>query len=111
MNIALGLVVLVASVLGYAVVNSIEIAVVGANRIRVRHLAESGSRAAQALERLPRGQERFFSAIVFLQNVLVVAAASISSLVAVDIAGGWGVAVATPLVATRPAPFVHTAPH
>lgn len=105
MNIALGLVVLVASVIGYAVVNSVEIAVVGANRIRVRHLAEGGSRAAQALERLHRHQERFFAAIVLLQNVLIVVAASIGSLVAVEAAGGVGVAVATVAVAVGTALF------
>jgi len=52
LNIPLSVVILVVSVLGYALVNSIEIAVVAANRIRVRHLAEGGSRMAQALERL-----------------------------------------------------------
>src|SRR3990170_1991150 len=105
MNIALGLVVLVASVLGYAVVNSIEIAVVGANRIRVRHLAEGGSRSAQALERLPGPQERFFAAIVLLQNVLVVLAAAMGTLIGAEVAGAAGVAVATVLEALALALF------
>jgi len=105
MNIALGLVVLVASVLGYAVVNSIEIAVVGANRIRVRHLAEGGSRSAQALERLHGHQERFFAAIVLLQNVLVVLAAAMGTLIGAEVAGAAGVAVATVLEALALALF------
>jgi putative hemolysin len=100
MNVALGLVVLFASVVGYAIVNSVEIAVVGANRIRVRHLAESGSRSAQALEYLHRHQERFFAAIVLLQNVFVVVASAMGALVANEVAGGAGVAVATVVVAT-----------
>lgn len=110
MNIALGLIVLVASIVGYAVVNSIEIAVVGANRIRIHHLAEEGSRTAQALQRLHHEQERFFAAIVLLQNVLVVLAASMGSLVAVEIAGGVGVAVATVLVAVVMALFGELTP-
>jgi putative hemolysin len=99
MNVALGLSILVIAVLGFAVVNSIEIAVVGANRIRVRHLAEAGSRSARALESLHREQERFFAAIVMLQNILSVLAATMGALVAVEVAGGVGVAIATVLVA------------
>ena len=105
MNIALGLAVLAVSILGYAIVNSIEIAVVGANRIRVHHLAEGGSRAARALERLHREQERFFAAIVLLQNILVVLAAAMGTLVGAEVAEAAGVAAATVLVAIGTALF------
>ena len=105
MNVALGLVVLAVSILGYAIVNSIEIAVVGANRIRVHHLAEGGSRAARALERLHREQERFFAAIVLLQNILVVLAAAMGTLVGAEVAEAAGVAAATVLVAIGTALF------
>jgi len=104
-NIALGLAVLAVSILGYAIVNSIEIAVVGANRIRVHHLAEGGSRAARALERLHREQERFFAAIVLLQNILVVLAAAMGTLVGAEVAEAAGVAAATVLVAIGTALF------
>ncbi len=99
MNAAVGVIVLVVSVLLYAVVNSMEISIVSANRIRMRHLAEDGSRAAQAIERLLDRQERFFSTIVIFQNILVVLAATMGSLVANDIAGAGGVAVAVWVVA------------
>ena len=105
MNIALGLAVLAVSIFGYAIVNSIEIAVVGANRIRVHHLAEGGSRAARALERLHREQERFFAAIVLLQNILVVLAAAMGTLVGAEVAEAAGVAAATVLVAIGTALF------
>ena len=105
MNVALGLAVLAVSIFGYAIVNSIEIAVVGANRIRVRHLAEGGSRSAQALERLHGHQERFFAAIVLLQNVLVVLAAAMGTLIGAEVAGAAGVAVATVLEALALALF------
>ena len=110
MNIALGLAVLAVAVLGYAVVNSIEIAIVGASRIRVRHLAAGGSRGAQALERLQANQERFFAAIVLVQNILVVLAATMGSLIAVDLAGGIGVAIATVVVALVMALFGELTP-
>jgi len=86
--VVLGLVVLVFSVLGFALVNAVEIAVVGANRIRVRHLAEQGSRAAGALEALHARQERFFAAIVTLQNVLSTVTATIGAFVFVELIGG-----------------------
>jgi putative hemolysin len=99
MDVFVGLTILGAAIVFYAVVNSIEIAVVGANRIRMRHLAESGSKAAQALERLHRRQERFFAAIVLLQNITVVLASSMGALIASDIAGNAGVFFATIIVA------------
>src|SRR4030065_357125 len=47
----LAIVILVLSVLSYALVNSIEIAIVALSRIRVRHLVEQGSAAARASQR------------------------------------------------------------
>jgi CBS domain containing-hemolysin-like protein len=110
MSPALGIPILILAIAAYAVVNSIEIAVVGANRLRVRHLAESGSRSAEALSRLQLRPERFFAAIVVLQNISVVAASAVSSLVAVEIAGGWGVVAATILVAFGTALFGELTP-
>jgi putative hemolysin len=98
LNIPLSVVLLVASVLGYALVNSIEIAVVAANRIRVRHLAEKGSRMAQALERLQGRQDRFFAFIVFFQNLFVVVASSMGTVIAVQAGGGLGLAVGAIIV-------------
>lgn len=98
MNPALGLMLMLFATAGYAVVNSVEIAIVAVNRIRVRHLAEGGSRAAQALERLHHKQEDFFAAVVLLQNVCVVGAATIASLVAAEEFGGLGVAFSVVLV-------------
>ena len=110
MNIALGLFILVASVIGYAIVNSIEIAVVGANRIRVHHLAESGSSAAQALQRLHGDLERFFAAIVLLQNIMVVVAASVGSLVANDLAGPAGIVASIFLIPVATTEFGELTP-
>ncbi|HXF50212.1 MAG TPA: hemolysin family protein [Dehalococcoidia bacterium] len=87
---------------GYALVNAVEIAVVAVSRIRVRHLVEQGSRAAQALDRLRSDEERFFSLIILLQNVFIVLASIMGGVVSADIAPGpaWlRVAVGTVLTA------------
>jgi putative hemolysin len=94
LNVPLVVVIMVVSVLGYALVNSIEIAVVAANRVRVRHLAEGGSRMAQSLERLQSSQDRFFAFIVLFQNLFVVVASAMGSVIAVEVAGGLGLLVA-----------------
>jgi len=99
LNIPITAVILTVSVLGYALVNSIEIAVVAANRLRVRHLAEEGSRRAQALERLRSSQDRFFAFIVLLQNLFVVVASSMGTIIAVQVAGGLGLVVAALIIA------------
>lgn len=94
-NLTLLVVLLIVSILAYSLVNSIEIAVVAASRIRVRHLVEQGNKRARALERLRSDQDRFFAAIVLLQNLFVVLASSIGGILAVEAAGGYGLLIAT----------------
>lgn len=89
-------VILILSVLAYATVNSIEIAIVAVDRLRVRHLVEQGSAGARAIQRLQARQERFFAFIVLLQNLSVILAASMGSILAADTVGGaWGIALGT----------------
>ncbi len=104
------IVLLVVSVVGYAVVNAVEIAVVGTSRIRVRHLAEKGSKSARALERIRGREDRFFAAIVLLQNLFVVVASTMAGLLAVDLAGGWGLVFATIVVTAGIALFGEVTP-
>src|SRR5262245_3371732 len=75
---------------GYAAVNAIEIAVVAANRIRVKQQAEEGHRRAIALDRLKNEQDTFFGAIVVLQNVFVFLVSTAGTVIAIGIFGGWG---------------------
>jgi putative hemolysin len=91
--------VLIASVAGFALVNTAEIAIVGASRIRIRHLAEGGNRSAQALERLRSREDYFFATIVLLQNLFAVFASTMGGLIAVEIAGGLGLVIGTLLIA------------
>ena len=96
----LAVVILIVSISAYALVNSIEIAIVAMNHIRVRHLVEQGSPAARAVQRLQDGQERFFALIVLLQNLSVVTASAMGSLLAIDIVGGLGGFILGALVLT-----------
>src|SRR3989304_574439 len=86
----LAIVILVVSVLCYALVNSIDIAIVALSRILVRHLVQQGSAAARAIQRLQASQEKFFAFIVLLQNLSVVTASAMGGIIAVDAGGGLG---------------------
>jgi putative hemolysin len=91
---------LVAGLLLYALVNAVEIAIASVNRIRIRHLAEEGSRAARAVQSILEKQERFFAFIVLLQNVGVVLASTMGGFIAVEIVGGVSGVVAGTIVLT-----------
>lgn len=90
LNNPLVIVILVASILAYALVNAVEIAIVAADRIRIRHLAEGGSRGAQAVERLRLNRDSFFAANALLQNLFVTVAAAMASVLSVQLLGGIG---------------------
>jgi CBS domain containing-hemolysin-like protein len=94
-----------AGLLGYAIVNAIEIAVVGSNRIRVRAAAEAGSHRAIALERLKSEQDTFFGVVVVAQNVFVFLISTTGAVITADIFGSrWGFLVgliAIPLISTE----------
>jgi putative hemolysin len=89
---------------GYALVNAVEIAVVASNRLRVRAAAEEGHRSARALERLKAEQERYFGVVVILQNVFVFLTATAGTVIAVKAFGKWGFLfglVVIPLISTE----------
>lgn len=94
-NTSIVVIVLIVSLLLYAAVNSIEIAIIAADRIRIRHLAEQGSRRAQALERLRSERDLFFTAIVLLQNLFVVVSATMAGVISVEVLGNLGLVFGT----------------
>ena len=102
--IPLAIILFVGGLLGYAVVNAIEIAVVASSRIRVRSAAEAGHRSARALERLKNAQERYFGVVVIMQNLSIFLASTAGTVIAVDLFGRWGFLfslVAIPLIAAE----------
>src|SRR5215471_3828493 len=90
MSIPLAIVVLLVSIAGVAIVNGVEIVIVGASRLRMRHLAGEGSRSAQSIMRLQHDQERFFSTAVFLQTILVFVSALVTEEIGSAIVGEKG---------------------
>src|SRR5687767_2372381 len=94
MSPLLGLILLVLSVVLFALLNSMEIAIVGSSKVRARHLAEQGSAMARALVRMQRDQDRFFSATVFLQNALVYVSAFASQALANGLTDSLAVIIA-----------------
>jgi putative hemolysin len=102
--VPLAIVLFIGGLIGYALVNAVEIAVVASSRIRVRSAVESGQRSARALERLKSEQERYFGVVVILQNVSIFLASTAGTVVAVDVFGRWGFLFslfAIPLVAAE----------
>ncbi len=102
--VPLAIVLFVGGLLGYALVNGIEIAVVASSRLKVRSAAEEGHRSARALERLKNAQERYFGVVVIMQNLSIFLASTAGTVIAVDLFGKWGFffsLVAIPLIAAE----------
>ena len=100
----LAIALFVVGLVGYALVNAVEIAVVASNRLRVRAAAEEGHRSARALDRLKSEQERYFAVVVILQNMFVFLTSTAGTVIAVDVFGTWGFLfglVAIPLISTE----------
>ncbi len=91
--------------LGYALVNAVEIAVVASNRLRIRAAAEEGHRSARALERLRSEQERYFAVMVIFQNLCVFLASTAGTVIAVDAFGNWGFLVSLVVIPLISAEF------
>ena len=102
--IPLAIALFVGGLLGYALVNAVEIAVVASSRLRVRAAAEEGHRSARALARLKAAQERYFGVVVIFQNLFVFLASTAGTVIAVDAFGTWGFLfslVAIPLISAE----------
>jgi putative hemolysin len=102
--VPLAIALFIGGLIGYAVVNAVEIAVVASSRLRVKAAADEGHRRARALERLKSEQERFFGVVVVLQNVSIFLASTAGTVIAVDVFGSWGFLfslVAIPLIAAE----------
>ena len=102
--IPLAIALFVGGLVGYALVNAVEIAVVASSRIRVRAAAEEGHRSARALARLKAEQERYFAVVVIFQNLFVFLASTAGTVIAIDAFGNWGFLfslVAIPLISTE----------
>jgi putative hemolysin len=102
--IPLAVALFVGGLIGYAAVNAIEIAIVAANRIRLKTAADQGSARAAAAERLKEKQDVFFGLVVLLQNLSIFLASTAGTVLAVRWFGSWGYLVslvAIPLISAE----------
>src|SRR3990172_2614273 len=99
-GLGLNIALLVASLLLFTFFTSMEAAVLTVSRVRMKHLAAEGSRAARAIERIWEREDRFFAFVILGQNLFIILATALATAVAIDLVGqaGWGIAVATVLL-------------
>jgi len=74
-----------------------ETALMSVNRDRLRHFAREGSRGARAAERLLERPDRLVGLILICNNLINTAAASIVTLICVEMGGLLGVAIGVAL--------------
>ncbi|HEX9037537.1 MAG TPA: hemolysin family protein [Ktedonobacterales bacterium] len=75
-----------------------ETALTSVNRIRIRNLAEEGDRKAQRIRRALERPEQFLSTILVVSNVSVIAASTLATIIAVDIAYSFAEIISTILL-------------
>src|SRR5437763_7064419 len=68
-----------------------ETALTSVGRLRVRYLAEEGSRAARILQRLQRDPNRFLSTVLLVNTMALIIASSSTTLLTDDLFTRWGV--------------------
>src|SRR5690349_7262956 len=76
------LVVLVVCFFVAALASGTETALTSVGRLRVRHLAEQGSQAAQILQRLRADPNRFLSTVLFTNTLALIVASTATALMA-----------------------------
>jgi putative hemolysin len=99
-GLGLNVALLILSFVLFTFFTSMEAAVLAVPRVRMKHLAAQGSRAARAIERIWEREDRFFAFVILGQNLFIILATALATTVAIDVAGqaGWGVAAATVLL-------------
>src|SRR5437763_14284785 len=74
-----------------ALASGTETALTSVGRLRVRHLAEEGSKAAAILQRLQADPNRFLSTVLVLNTVALIVASSMTTLLTVEyMPHNWG---------------------
>ena len=74
-----------------ALASGTETALTSVGRLRVRYLAEEGSRSARVLQTLQRDPNRFLSTVLLVNTVALIVASSATTLFADEMFSAWGV--------------------
>ena len=100
-SIAVQVALLIVSILLVAFFSSSEAALISVNKFRIRHLAQQGNRAAQAVNRVAGKHEKFFGTILLTENAFIIMASSMGTALAISLLGeGGGVVALATLVMT-----------
>ena len=95
MHLSYLLALLIFLILCSAFFSSSETGLLSLNRYRLRHMSREGNRNAQRAQRLLNKPDRLLGTILVGNNVVNILAASIATVIAVDLWGDAGVAIAT----------------
>lgn len=94
-SIWLGLAILAVCILFVAFFSSSEASLLYVSKIRIRYLAERGSKGAQAVQRVLSKHDKLFATILFTENAFIILASSIGTALALSIVGNEGIYIAT----------------
>src|SRR2546430_5344362 len=84
--------VLISCFLLAALASGTETALISVGRLRVRFLAEQGSKAASILQRLRADPNRYLSTVLFTNTLALIVASTATTLLSDSIFTKWGVA-------------------
>lgn len=82
----LALILLVCIVM-VAFFSSSEASLISVNKIRVRHLEQTGSKSAAAVNRVVGKHEKFFATILFTENLFIILASSVGTVLVISYLG------------------------
>lgn len=79
-----------------ALISALETSFIGVRKTRIRHLAQSGSKAAAEVEKITDNPEKFLATVLFSNNLVQAAAATAGTIIAIKLLGdNWGSIAAT----------------
>ncbi|MBI4844829.1 MAG: HlyC/CorC family transporter [Nitrospirae bacterium] len=95
----LNLFIIVVCLIAIAILSASEVAFIAANRIKLKHLSEKGSKKAETVLGIREEHDRLFSAVILSGNLFTVLATSVGTVFALEFFGpgnaDTGIAVAT----------------
>ena len=93
METGLFILILLVSLAAVAFFSSSEASLISVNKFRVRHRAQTGNKAAQAVDRVVSKHEQFFATILFTENAFIILATSVGTALVISILGEGGKSV------------------
>ena len=97
-SLILKIIIFVVCIMFSSLYSSIETAYMSVSKIRIRTLSEEGHKKAKTAERLLNDLDRFLSTVLVGNNLVNIAATSLSTEIAISMFGSTGVAYATGFV-------------